>query len=58
MLAACSTEAHIVPLDDLRPHDLTPQCWCQPAEDDECMAHIHRSLDGRERFERGERLPS
>lgn len=49
---------HIVPLNDLREHEPTPQCWCMPTPDDEHDVWVHHSLDGREAFETGERLPS
>jgi hypothetical protein len=46
---------HVVPVADLREHEEF-DCWCH-AEDDEGVV-IHASMDGREAFERGERLPS
>ena len=49
---------HIVPVNDLREHKLTPECWCLPTPDDEHDVWVHHSLDGREAFETGERLPS
>jgi hypothetical protein len=53
---------HIVPENDLREHDCTPDCWCRPTFDqgelDENDLYIHNSMDGREAFEIGERLPS
>lgn len=50
---------HVMPINDLRPHDSHPQCWCNPKPDDECPDVIlHNSMDGREAFEIGERLPS
>lgn len=59
LLASTATEVHIAPMDDLRPHDFTSKCWCRPIED---MEHVdvwtHNSLDGREAYETGERLPS
>lgn len=46
---------HIYPLDDLREHVTDGgDCWCHPEIDDELI--IHRSLDGREKIETGERL--
>lgn len=42
-------EMHVVPLDDLREHVLTPDCWCRPRDDDGVV--IHNSLDGRELLE-------
>jgi len=51
---------HVVPLDDLREHETNGSCWCKPTLDDEGAEPIwiHNSLDGREAFETGERLPS
>ncbi len=47
----------VVPIDDLREHALHPAtCWCQPFDDDGVL--VHNSADEREKFERGERLPS
>ena len=51
---------HVVPINDLREHELSGACWCSPKLDDEGSEPIwiHNSLDGREAFETGERLPS
>lgn len=56
---------HVVPDDDLREHACTPECWCRPwrsVEDDDMQSptslFMHRSMDGREAFETGERVPS
>lgn len=51
---------HVVPCDDLRGHELCPQCWCRPRDDEEVgdAVMVHNSMDGREAFERGERQPS
>lgn len=51
---------HVVPLNDLREHDLNGSCWCRPTLDDSQSdpIWIHNSMDGREKFETGERLPS
>ena len=47
---------HIVPLNDLRDHETNGSCWCKPTLDDGVW--LHHSMDGREAFETGERLPS
>lgn len=47
---------HVIPLDDLREHDCNEDCWCRPIEDE--GVYIHNSMDGREKFEIGERKPS
>lgn len=50
---------HITPIEDLRPHEHSAQCWCAPVEDgQEDGVWLHHSLDGREAYETGERLPS
>jgi hypothetical protein len=50
---AIETDAlpHVCPVDDLRPHDLNADCWCQPTDDDGVM--VHHSMDRREEFENG-----
>jgi hypothetical protein len=50
----------VIPIDDLRPHKEGPACWCKPRVE-ECEGGdivVHNSLDGREKFETGERKPS
>jgi hypothetical protein len=50
---------HVVPVNDLREHETSLSCWCKPTEDDEAIGVlVHHSMDGREAFETGERLPS
>jgi hypothetical protein len=50
---------HVVPIGDLREHELSAECWCAPIEDaDTPNLWSHNSADGREAFERGERKPS
>jgi len=52
-------EYHLTPTDDLRDHELSPECWCHPTEDEEDpRCWIHNAMDGREAFETGERKPS
>jgi hypothetical protein len=52
-------QTHVVPMGDLRDHDASTACWCHPTEDDdEPSVYVHHSMDGREAFESGERLPS
>lgn len=48
---------HVTPLEDLRDHADAADCWCKPTVEGDGFA-VHNSLDGREAFERGERLPS
>lgn len=49
---------HIVPVDDLRPHELASDCWCRPDLDEEDWIATHHSADFREDFETGKRQPS
>lgn len=54
---------HIVPLGDLREHIAEEACWCHPTLDDgweygQEKIFVHHSMDGREQFEEGKRLPS
>lgn len=44
--------AHIIPIDDLREHELHADCWCNPDEDDdEYGIWVHHALDRREEYE-------
>jgi len=57
LLTQGNGEIHVTPLDDLRPHDHSPRCWCCPVEDSqEPDVWTHNSMDGREAYESGERL--
>lgn len=51
---------HVVPVNDLREHQHNGSCWCKPRHDDDSLGNvwIHNSMDGREAFENGERLPT
>ena len=44
---------HIMPIGDLRDHSDDKKCWCNPVYDD--GLYIHNAMDGREKFETGER---
>jgi hypothetical protein len=46
----------VVPLHDLREHEVNGSCWCKPTLDEGVW--LHHSMDGREAFETGERQPS
>ena len=48
---------HIIPLNDLRPHEPDMQCWCRPEVNEDNVA-VHNSMDGREDFESGKRKPT
>ena len=40
---------HIIPLNDLRPHETEMTCWCRPEINEDNVA-VHQSMDGREAF--------
>jgi len=48
---------HVEPINDLRPHTSTKDCWCSPTLHDEAEVYIHHSMDRREEYEEG-RKPS
>lgn len=50
-------DLHVIPVDDDREHEVDPACWCRPQETEPWL-WVHNSMDGREAYERGERLPS
>lgn len=50
-----SSPIHIIPLDDLREHTTTADCWCHPVLDEEYGFYTHNSMDGRELYETGEK---
>lgn len=49
---------HIVPVDDLREHELEPTCWCKPEWDSDDCTYVHNALDEREDYESGKRKPN
>lgn len=53
---------HVIPQNDLREHECNRmECWCGPIlidEEEGGYIVVHNSMDGREKFETGERLPS
>lgn len=52
---------HVYPINDLRDHETNgAPCWCEPEIEDTADETIvvHHSLDGREKFETGERKSS
>ena len=51
-------EVHTIPIDDIKEHELSEDCWCRPEVDFDIGIVIHNSADGREKFETGERKPS
>lgn len=48
---------HVLPVNDLREHIESEECWCRPRIEDEPNGQVivHNSMDGRELVERGER---
>jgi hypothetical protein len=47
----------MLPLKDLKRHDLSRNCWCNPQQDDENpTVWIHNSADGREEYEAGRKM--
>jgi hypothetical protein len=42
----------VYPTNDLRPHTIEGECWCDPFEDDGVI--VHNSMDRREEHERGQ----
>lgn len=51
------TDVHVLPINDLRPHDQSTECWCRPRrDDDEPRVVIHNAMDQRETYEQGRAL--
>lgn len=50
---AGAEHAHVIPLDDLRPHAEKIDCWCRPTLDGDVL--VHHALDRREEYEVGAR---
>ena len=50
---------HVVPLNDLREHVISENCWCKPTEDDGWPSvwgpsvWVHHAMDKREEYEEG-----
>ena len=45
---------HVVPLNDLREHEASRDCWCNPTEDEGWPGvWVHHSMDRREEYEEG-----
>ena len=57
-LIILSTRMHVIPVNDLREHEASADCWCRPTPDEEHDIFVHHSLDGREAYETGEKRPS
>ena len=52
------TRLHVIPINDLREHEASADCWCRPTPDEEHDLFVHHSLDYREAYETGEKQPS
>lgn len=51
-----TSNIHVMPVNDLREHVDSPDCWCKPTPaEDEPRVLVHHSMDGREDFETGKR---
>jgi len=45
---------HVVPLNDLREHVASKDCWCKPTEDEGWPdIWVHHAMDQREQYEEG-----
>lgn len=51
--STASSDLHVLPIEDLREHEETRDCWCGPRleQEGETMIVVHNSLDGRELIE-------
>lgn len=45
---------HIYPINDLREHEITEDCWCKPEYDDGYV--IHKAMDDRESYQNGRKM--
>lgn len=58
-----AAEAHVIPIDDLLPHEIAEQCFCRPnpelieRENGDAYMFGHSSVDGRELTEPGRKTP-
>lgn len=48
-------QIHITPINDLREHVLTAECWCRPMTDEDGLV-VHNAMDQRETYEQGRKL--
>lgn len=46
---------HVIPINDLKPHEPTEECWCFPLVVPDLHMVTHNAKDCRERFERQNR---
>ena len=51
------SDIHVIPLNDLREHEASNECWCNPQDSvSEPGIWVHSALDGRELYETGQKL--
>lgn len=51
------SDLHVIPLGDLREHEASSECWCNPQDSaSEPGIWVHSALDGREAYETGSKL--
>lgn len=51
------SDVHVMPVNDLREHQESPECWCKPTPDDvEPSLYVHHSMDQREQYEQGRKM--
>lgn len=46
---------HVLPVNDLREHEESSECWCSPHNEEGGTLIVHNALDQREEIETGER---
>jgi len=48
---------HVTPINDLREHEDSVDCWCRPrCDEDEPSVVIHNAMDKREAYEAGRKM--
>jgi hypothetical protein len=40
---------HVIPVDDLRPHIASADCWCSPVREPDVPVYVHQAADGRDK---------
>jgi hypothetical protein len=49
--------SHFIPMNDLKRHKLSKDCWCRPERDSNYPdVWVHNSADGREKYEAGGKM--
>ena len=46
-------DAHVIPENDIKGHDVSEDCWCHPVDDHEAPDYVwhHNAKDGREAYQ-------